>query len=334
MRFPPGLYLSLASLCFRKNSADRNRSPLVLMLEPTHNCNLNCAGCDRIRLFRAHETPDLSLEKCVEAVTESNTPVVTIAGGEPFLYPHLQPLLQRLLSMKRYIYLCTNGLLADRFVQENRPHPRLMLNFHIDGMAATHDQIAGRQGVFERAVAAVKKACDKGFNVCTNTSVYKTSNPAELEQLFLLLTQLGVKGMLISPAFAFDSVGDDLFLDRTEIHAKFKSLNLSPRHSRFLNTPMYLQFLMGERDLCCTPWGSPTRNPYGWKSPCYLITDAYYPAFQEMMEKTDWEAYGSGRDRRCRNCMVHCGYEPSVMRQVFGKPVDLLHLMLWNLELL
>lgn len=334
MRFPLGLYLSLAAVCLRKGFPDRRHAPLVLMLEPTHNCNLNCVGCDRIRLSRNHQTPDLSLEDCIAAAQESATPVVTVTGGEPLLYPHLKELLQTLLGMNRYVYLCTNGLLADRFLLECEPHPRLMLNFHLDGMAITHDAIVGRQGVFDRTVAAVQKACRKGFNVCTNTSVYRNSSPSELEQLFQLLMRLGVKGMLVSPAFAYESVGADLFPDQAEIHNKFRSLDLSSRRFRFLGTPMYFEFLKGEKHLSCTPWGSPTRNPYGWKSPCYLITDRYYPSFRDMMERTDWQAYGAGKDGRCRNCMVHCGYEPSVMRQAFRKPADLLRLVLWNLNLL
>jgi hopanoid biosynthesis associated radical SAM protein HpnH len=331
MRFPPGLYLSLAGAWLRNRFSHRGRSPFVLMLEPTHNCNLNCVGCDRIRLFRSNQATDLTLYECIQAVEESGAPVVTVTGGEPLLYPHLKPLLQRLLAMNRYVYLCTNGLLMDRFLEEWNPHPRLMLNFHLDGMALSHDSIAGREGVFDRAIAGLRKACRKGFNVCTNTSIYKNSNGKELNQLFLLVSRLGVKGILVSPAFAYESVGDDLFLDRTEIRNKFRAIHLSSL--RFLNTPIYLQFLRGERDLRCSPWGSPTRNPFGWKSPCYLITDGYYSSFGEMMEGTDWEAYGTEKDPRCRNCMVHCGYEPSVMSHAFAHPADLLRLVLWNLEL-
>lgn len=334
MRFPIGLYLSLAGTRFRKGSQNRRRTPLVLMLEPTHNCNLDCMGCDRIRLFRNHRATDLPLEDCIGAVQESAAPVVTVTGGEPLLYPHLKDLLQTLLDMNRYVYLCTNGLLADRFMQECSPHPRLMLNFHLDGMAMTHDGLVGRKGVFANAVAAIRKACKRGFNVCTNTSVYKNSDPLELEQLFLLLMHLGVKGMLLSPAFAYESVGDDLFLDRSEIHAKFCSLDLTSPRFRFLSTPTYLSFLRGEKQLSCTPWGSPTRNPFGWKSPCYLITDRYYQSFREMIDGTDWSVYGADKDERCRNCMVHCGYEPSVMSHAFHHPRDLLRLVLWNLEVL
>ncbi|MCK5512599.1 MAG: 4Fe-4S cluster-binding domain-containing protein, partial [Thermodesulfovibrionia bacterium] len=102
MRFPTSLYSSL-TLSFLKNALKREkRFPLVLMLEPTHRCNLSCAGCDRIRLYNKEQTADLPLDRCVEAAVESSAPVVTITGGEPLLYQELKPLVSKLLGMKRH----------------------------------------------------------------------------------------------------------------------------------------------------------------------------------------------------------------------------------------
>lgn len=332
MRFPAALYSSLTVFFIKNFLEGIKRFPLVLMLEPTHRCNLACAGCDRIRLHNEQQSEDLSLEQCIESVRESRAPVVTITGGEPLLYPHLTVLVNELLEMKRHIYLCTNGLLTESFIEEFRPQPRLTLNFHLDGLEQTHDGITKRPGTFRKALENIQRAKEKGFRVSTNTSVYKNSGKRELGQLFEKITSLGVDGTLISPAFSYESVGDDIFLSREEAVARFRDMSEFFSRFPFLNSPVYVDFLKGEKDMRCTPWGNPTRNPLGWKSPCYLITDAYYGSFGEMMEKTQWDRYGTGADPRCRNCMVHSGYEATSMRCAFSSPRDLLRLLIWNLK--
>lgn len=331
MRFPAGLYLSLTK-CFVKNAVSgRKRFPLVLMLEPTHRCNLACAGCDRIRLHDEMQSPDLSLEQCIGAVLESDAPVITVTGGEPLLYKDLVPLVGELLRMKKHVYLCSNGLLTESFIEEFRPNPALTINFHLDGLENFHDALVNRSGTFRKTVETIKMAKQRGFRVSTNTSVYKNSDIRELESLFEMLKGLNIDGTLIAPAFSYESVDSDIFLDREEIHKKFSQMSAFFKKFPFMNSPLYTDVLKGERQMQCTPWGNPTRNPLGWKSPCYLITDRYYPTFGEMMEKTEWGRYGTGNDPRCRNCLVHSGYEATVMRTAFANPKDLLRLLLWNL---
>lgn len=332
MRFPVSLYSSLTSFFIRNALKGRRRFPLVLMLEPTHRCNLACAGCDRIRLHSREQSDDLSLEQCVSAAVDSGAPVVTVTGGEPLLYPDLKPLVSELLRMKRHVYLCTNGLLTESFIEEFAPSPRLTLNFHLDGMEETHDRIANKTGTFRKAVEAIGKAKKRGFRVSTNTSVYKTSDIRELEKLFELLKSLHVDGILVAPAFSYESVEESIFLGRKEIRQKFGEMAEFFDRFPLISSPLYMDFLKGKREMHCTPWGNPTRNPLGWKSPCYLITDTYYPSFREMMEKTPWERYEKGDDPRCRNCMVHSGYEATAMRNAFSDPRDLLRLVIWNLK--
>lgn len=332
MRFPLSLYTSMTAFFMKNAFEGKKRFPLVLMLEPTHRCNLACAGCDRIRLHGEAQTTDLTFEECIGAVVESGAPVVTVTGGEPLLYRELKPLVKELLKMKRQVYLCTNGLLAGPFIEEFRPHQRLTLNFHLDGMEETHDSITNMPGTFKNTIEAIKKAKKKGFRVSTNTSVYKNSDIRELESLFNLLQSIHVDGTLISPAFSYERVQDDIFLSRDEAISKFKQMADFFTRFPFMNSPLYVDFLKGLRQMRCTPWGNPTRNPLGWKSPCYLITDTYYRSFGEMMEKTLWERYEAGNDQRCKDCMVHSGYEATAMRDAFSNPKDLFRLVLWNLK--
>ncbi len=328
-RFQPGLYRNLTAYFIKNSLGGKKRFPLALMLEPTHRCNLACMGCDRIRTAA---DGDLTVERCLEAADECGAPVVAVTGGEPMLYKDLHSLVSGLLRKGKYIYLCTNGILAREFIESFAPDPRLTLNFHLDGMQATHDRITGLAGSFEKSVESIRLARRKGFRISTNTTVYKASDIGELDGLFALLTSMGVDGILISPAFAYQSVEEKekIFFDRREINEKFNRMAGFLGKYPLINTPVYMDFLRGKRQLRCTPWGNPTFNPLGWKSPCYLVTDGYFDTYARMMDQTEWGVYERGADPRCSNCMVHGGYETTVMRLAFTSPRDMLRLALWN----
>ena len=308
----------------------RQRFPLVLMLEPTHRCNLACSGCGRIREY--HETlyHEMSLEECMQAVAEAGAPVVTITGGEPLLYGPADRLVREVLLRGSHIYFCTNGLLLEDSLPRFRPSSRFTWNVHFDGTEPVHDAIICRDGGFRKALAGVKRAKAMGFRVSTNTTVYRETSVADLERLFEELTSAGVDGILVAPGFSYEEVLQDVFLTRREIMDKFQSIRRWQYRFPIISNPVYLDFLVGNRSLHCTPWGNPTRNPQGWKSPCYLITDTHYSTFDELMERTDWDRFVSGRDPRCAQCMVHCGYEPTIVREMNGR--DLLRMIQWNLH--
>jgi hopanoid biosynthesis associated radical SAM protein HpnH len=202
----------------------------------------------------------------------------------------------------------------------------------MDGMEETHDRILEKKGAFKTAIEGIRKAKKLGFRLCTNTTIFKETDLNEIDSLFTLLKGLGVDGFLVAPGFGYEAVGEKLFLERKEIENKFREVyEMSKRH-RFFSTPMYLRFLMGEKELECTPWGNPTRNTQGWKAPCYLITDNHYPTFREMMEKTDWSKYGVGKDERCAQCMMHCGFEPTVVGEIGKSWKDIWEMVRWNLS--
>jgi hopanoid biosynthesis associated radical SAM protein HpnH len=199
-------------------------------------------------------------------------------------------------------------------------------------METTHDRITGRPGSFNRSMESLVKAKRKGFRVWTNTSVYKWTKPEELLELFSLLTRLGVDGILVSPAFGYESVAEDIFLKKEEAAEKFTWLDTFAQRFPLMGTPVYFDFIRGRQDMECTPWGNPTRNPLGWKSPCYLITDGYYESFSRLMQATRWDDYGPGKDARCANCMVHSGFEATVMRRSFSSVRTMLRMLRWNMH--
>jgi hopanoid biosynthesis associated radical SAM protein HpnH len=332
MGFSRQLTASLAAYLVKNRVRGRERFPLVLMLEPTFRCNLACAGCGRIREYRDILDEMLSVDECLSAAEESRAPVVSITGGEPLLHPGIGPLVEQLVAMRRFVHLCTNGLLLQESLGKFRPSPYLSFVLHLDGLAGTHDRFAGRSGVFDRAVGAMRAAAGAGFRVLVNTTIYKGTDLEEVKQLLRLLSGIPVDGVMLAPAFGYQAVDNDVFLDHTQAVAALREIIDLRERFPFYNTPLYLDFLAGRRELDCVPWSTPTRNPRGWKRPCYLITDGHAASFQELMEETPWEAYGPGHDPRCANCMVHCGFEASAIDALTRHPSDLWRTLTWTLD--
>jgi len=331
VRFPLSLTYDLSRYHMKKRLQGEEKFPLVLMLEPSHQCNLACEGCGRIQEYRDTLGQSLTLEECLTAVEECGAPVVTVTGGEPLIYPPIFELLEELVHRRKHIYLCSNAILLEKSLPRLPRSERLTLSIHLDGLAPTHDKILGRPGMFDLAIKAIKAAKAQGFRICTNTTVYKKTDIQEIEILFAYLSNIGIDGLLVSPAYSFAGVKDELFMSREEIKDKFIRLTGNGHHFKFFSTPLYLSFLRGERDYECTPWANPTRNPRGWRSPCYQIVDAHYPTFADLMSKTRWEDYGVGRDPRCAQCMMHSGFEPTVVRKM-GGAADIWTMLRWNLS--
>ncbi|MGH9672112.1 MAG: DUF3463 domain-containing protein, partial [Bryobacteraceae bacterium] len=188
-------------------------------------------------------------------------------------------------------------------------------------------------GVFREAIEGIKAAKAAGFKVCTNTTVYQQTDMAEIEELFEFLKPLGVDGHMLSPAYGYSAVNDrEIFMTRDDIRAKFAAVDRLAGKYPLNSTPVYLDFLQGGRDLPCTAWGNPTYNTRGWKGPCYLITDAHYDSFEDLMTRTPWNSYGHGNDPRCEHCMVHCGFEPSAALGINTTIGDGLKMLAWALK--
>jgi hopanoid biosynthesis associated radical SAM protein HpnH len=309
------------------------RFPIVLMLEPLHACNLTCTGCGRIREYESTITERVPLEECLAAVDECGAPTVSICGGEPMMYPQIGELVAGILARNKHIILCTNGMFIKKRLHEFKPDSRFYFNVHLDGMEKTHDLCVEKEGVFQEAVEGIKIAKAAGFRVCTNTTVYTETDMNDIEELFEFLEPMGVDGHQISPAYGYSAVDDrEIFMTRDDVREKFKDFDRIAKRYRVNQTPIYLEFLKGQRDLPCTAWGNPTYNVKGWKGPCYLITDSHYKTFEDLMTQTPWESYGHGNDPRCEHCMVHCGYEPSAAYGINSKLTDSFKMITWALR--
>jgi hopanoid biosynthesis associated radical SAM protein HpnH len=301
----------------------RRHYPLVLMLEPLFRCNLACAGCGKIQ-YPAHVLKrHLTVEECLRAVEECGAPMVSVPGGEPLLYPHIGELVAELVRRRKYVYLCTNALLLREKIEAGTFSPSKYLTFsvHMDGQAEHHDFAVCREGVYEKAAEAIRLAVERGFRVTTNTTLFEGADPNSVRGFFDEMMDLGVEGMMLSPGYAYDKAPDQKsFLKRRQTNQLFEMI-LSNRKSRwrFNQSPLFLEFLMGQRDYECTPWGNPTYNVFGWQKPCYLLQEGYADSFEELIAQTDWDAYGQASgNASCQQCMVHSGHEPTAVNHTFA----------------
>ncbi|MDO8528138.1 MAG: adenosyl-hopene transferase HpnH [Deltaproteobacteria bacterium] len=320
MAVPISQMWRVASYVLGQKIKGNKRYPLVLMLEPLFRCNLACAGCGKIQYPDHILNKRLSAEQCFGAVDECGAPMVSIPGGEPLMHPEIQQIVEGLVARKKYIYLCTNAILLKRKLDLFKPSQFLTFSVHMDGLKEEHDEAVCRDGIFDQAIGGIKEALKRGFRVTTNTTLFDGANPERVRKFFDAMMELGVEGMMVSPGYSYEKAPDQThFLKRSRTHELFKNILTQPKKGwRFNQSPLFLAFLQGKREYQCTPWGNPTFNVFGWQKPCYLLQDGYVSSFKELMTDTNWDNYGTGKNEKCADCMVHCGYEATAVDDTFG----------------
>lgn len=305
-----GLYL------FKQKLKRRKRYPLVLMLEPLFRCNLECVGCGKIQKTNDILKKYLSVEQSLSAAEECGAPIVSIAGGEPLIHPHIVEMVKGLIDQGRYVYLCTNAILLEKKLDEFPKSPLLTFSIHLDGLREHHDHVCAEEGVYDKAIQAIIAAKAKGFRVTTNTTFFEGVTVEYAEKFLDTVQPLGVDGMTVASAFQYaDAPDQDHFPGRQRTMEFFKELLDKNKNGRwdFNHSPLYLEFLQGKRDYDCTPWGNPSYSVLGWQKPCYLLDEGYAQSFDELMETTVWENYGHRNNKKCADCTAHCGYEPTAV---------------------
>jgi hopanoid biosynthesis associated radical SAM protein HpnH len=317
MPVPTRQSLRIASYLVRQKLAGREKFPLLVELEPLFQCNLACAGCGKIQQPEHVLRRRMPVDQAVGAIEESGAPMVSIAGGEPLIHPEIHEIVSELIERHRYVYLCTNAILMKKKLDLFEPSPRFAWAVHLDGLRERHDASVCRDGVFDKAIDAVRAAKERGFRVTTNTTFFTHDSPKTIQSVLDFLNdELEVDEMMISPAYAYEKAPDqEHFLGVEQTRKLFREAFAGGRRRRWrLNhSPLFLDFLEGKVDFECTPWGIPSYSLFGWQRPCYLMADGYAKTYKELIETTDWERYGRGRDPRCANCMAHCGYEPTAV---------------------
>jgi hopanoid biosynthesis associated radical SAM protein HpnH len=318
--------IKVGAYVMRQRLAGRKRYPLVLMLEPLFRCNLACTGCGKIDYPDAILNKRLTVQECLDAVDECGAPMVAIPGGEPLIHKEIGEIVKGIVARKKFVSLCTNALLLEKKLHLFEPSPYLFFSVHLDGIKQHHDKSVCMDGGFDKAVSAIKAAKAKGFAVNVNCTVFD-GHPAQDIAKFLDLTEeLGV-GVSISPGYAYERAPDqEHFLSRRKTKELFRNVFAlgKGKNWNLTHSSMFLDFLAGNQEFHCTPWGMPTRNIFGWQKPCYLLGEGYAKTFDELMDTTDWDSYGTGRYEKCANCMAHCGYEPTAAQAMMDHPLQAL----------
>lgn len=327
MGVPIRQQFKIARYILARKLKQESRYPLVLMLEPLFRCNLACAGCGKIDYPDDILNQRLSLEECLHAVDDCGAPVVSIAGGEPLLHKEMPQIVQGIIKKRKFVYLCTNGLLLKKRLNDYQPSPYLTFSIHLDGNREHHDTSVCQTGVFDRVIPIIREVLARGFRVTVNCTLFQNESPEEIAEFFDFATELGVEGITVSPGFSYEHAPrHDVFLQRQETKQLFRDVFKRRNKPWPLNhSSLYLDFLSGNQNYECSPWGNPTRNVFGWQRPCYLLVDeGYATSFSELMNGTRWEHYGTGRNPKCANCMAHCGFEPTAVNDTVKHPLKAL----------
>jgi hopanoid biosynthesis associated radical SAM protein HpnH len=322
MAMPLRQTVRIGSYLLQQKLRGRQKFPLIVELEPLFACNLKCEGCGKIQHPAGVLKQRMPVAQAVGAVEESGAPMVSIAGGEPLMHPQIGEIVRQLVAKRKYVFLCTNAMLLRKKLEEFTPSRYFAFAVHIDGLRERHDESVAKEGVFDEAVEAMKEAKRRGFRVTTNSTFFNTDTPQNVaEVLNYLNDDLRVDQMMISPAYAYEKAPDqEHFLGVQQTRDLFRKAFAggNRRRWRLNHSPLFLDFLEGKVDFPCTAWAIPNYSLFGWQRPCYLMNDGYVPTYRELIEETDWNAYGRGKDPRCANCMAHCGYEPTAVLATMG----------------
>jgi hopanoid biosynthesis associated radical SAM protein HpnH len=322
----------VGSYVVRQRLAGRKRYPLVLMLEPLFRCNLACAGCGKIDYPDEILKQSMSVEDALGAVDECGAPVVSIAGGEPLLHKKLPEIVKGIIARRKFVYLCTNALLMEKRMSQYQPSTFFTWSVHLDGDKSMHDASVCQPGVYDRALSAIKRAKERGFRVTVNCTLFNNAQADKVAAFFDSVQELGVDGITVSPGYAYERAPDQQhFLNRDKTKQLFRDILRRGRGGRnwdFSQSGLFLDFLAGNQQYHCTPWGNPTRNIFGWQRPCYLLGEGYAKSFRELMEETHWDSYGTGNYEKCADCMVHCGYEATAVNDAVANPLKAMRVAL------
>jgi hopanoid biosynthesis associated radical SAM protein HpnH len=320
--------VKIGAYLMKQKLMGNKRYPLVLMLEPLFRCNLACAGCGKIDYPDPILNRRLSVRECLDAVDECGAPMVAIPGGEPLIHRDIGEIVKGIVARKKFVSLCTNALLLEKKLDLFEPSPYLFFSVHLDGLKDHHDRSVCQDGVFDRAVSAIKAAQARGFAVNVNATIFDGHAAEDIAAFLDYAKELGV-GVSISPGYAYERAPDQAhFLARKKTKDLFRKVFALGKGKgwKFMHSGMFLDFLAGNQEAHCTPWGMPTRNIFGWQKPCYLLGEGYAKTYKELMETTDWDSYGTGAYEKCANCMAHCGYEPTAADLTIGNPFKALML--------
>jgi hopanoid biosynthesis associated radical SAM protein HpnH len=335
MRYPFGLVLDSARyLASRKLRGDK-KIPVMLSLDPLGGCSSACNGANGNGIGASATDPRamLSVEQCLAAIEECDTPVVAICGGEPLEYPEIARLTREILERGKHLFLCTDGTLIRRRLHMIPPYTNFFWNVKLGGTEAVDDGRANCPGLFVEALDGVKAAKNAGFFVVVTTTIYPDSDMRDVAALYEQLHTMHVDGYMLSPHFPVRQMcRNSAAAFHEKMRQRFREANDLLSEYNLLTSPIYLEYLRGERELDCCAWGSPVYGPQGWAAPCTQLNYGYEQKYENLLEKTVWENFGRGMNPRCEPCASHAGYETAAILGMNAKAGDFWKMISWQLQ--
>lgn len=334
MRYPLGLVLDSTKHLVGGKLHGKHKFPVMLTLQPLGGCTnghepaVNGAGepCPQ------GSGASLSVEQCLGAMRECSAPVVSICGREPLEYEEIAPLTRTVLEHRKHLFLCTDGTLIRRRLHMIPPFTNFFWNVRLDGTEEVHDARAGVAGLFREALDGIKAAKNAGFFVIVTSTIYPNTDVGDLEVLFERLHAMHVDGYTFSPHYPKEKLcrdGSAKFQEKMK--RRFREVSAQLGDYNLVISPIYLEYLRGERELECSVWGSPVYGPQGWSEPCYLHNLKFAKSYRELLEETVWENYGRGLNPRCENCQCREGFETAAILGMGAKPGDFWKRLSWQL---
>lgn len=334
MRYPLGLVLDSARyLASRKIRGDK-KIPVMLSLDPMGGCTGARGNGNGTGAAATESHLMLSVEQCLAAMKECDTPVVAIRGGEPLEYPEIAQLTREILERGKHLFLCTDGTLIRQRLHMIPPYTNFFWNVKIDGTEAAHDRRANRPGLFAEALDGVKAAKNAGFFVVATTTIYPDTDIRDVVSLYQQLHAMHVDGYFLSPHYPAQTAmcRNSAAMFHEKMRQRFREASELLSEYNLLTSPIYLEYLRGERELDCCSWGSPVYGPQGWAAPCTQLNCGYEQHYQNLLEKTVWENFGRGMNPRCEPCASHAGYETAAILGMNPKAGDFWKLVSWQFQ--
>jgi hopanoid biosynthesis associated radical SAM protein HpnH len=275
----------------------------------------------------------LSVEQCLAAMKECDTPVVAICGGEPLEYPDIARLTREILERGKHLFLCTDGTLIRRRLHMIPPYTNFFWSVKLDGTEAAHDGRANRPGLYAEALDGVKAAKNAGFFVVATTTIYPDSDVRDVASLYEQLHAMHVDGYMLSPHYpARQMCRNSAAMFHEKMRERFREASALLSEYNLLTSPLYLEYLRGERELDCCAWGNPVFGPRGWAAPCTQLNYGYEQKYENLLSKTVWENFGRGMNPRCEPCSSHAGYETAAILGMNPKAGDFWKMLSWQLQ--
>ena len=332
MRYPLGLVLDSARYLATRRLRGDKKIPVLLSLEPLGHC---CAqtGSNGNGAEVAREHAVLTVEQCRAAMRECDTPFVAISGTEPLQYPEIASLTREILQRGKHLFLCTDGALIRRHLHMIPPYTNFFWNVKLDGTREVHDTRSLRHGLFVEALDGVKAAKNAGFFVLVTTTIYPDSDVRDIAALYETLHAMHVDGYILTPHYPtrpLCRISAATFHEK--MRQRFREAGEALGDYNLLTSPIYLEFLRGERELDCCSWGSPVYGPKGWAAPCSQLQYEYESDYRTLIEKTVWENFGRGMNPRWEACLSHSGYETAALLGMNPKAGDFWKMLSWQLQ--